>query len=450
MKNLIKSIYINTKKFSRKFSQEKLKQVSFKIKKKFNLLISQRNKKIPDFVLLTQEKFNQLQDFVDKSFKNISFDEALLKQSGFWLKSVTWALIGSCSFAVIWVCFAKTDEVVVTTGKLDPRGDVKEIQIPLGGVIEKILVESGDNVESGQILVQLDKEASFEKFKSFEIALLEKKFQLKKISAILKLKQEQVLQESEIIQEKINNISKKIEINTPLQKNFELIYKEGGISKVKFFDEKVKFNNLKSEYLTLLIEKDKVVNLIVQEIEQLESEQAKIRTEISQLNADLTNAKVTLRYQSLTSPVSGIVFDLKPTTEGYVAQSSEPIMKIVPFDDLEADIEIPSSKIGFVKKGMPVEISIDSFPSSDFGVLMGSIESIGSDALVPSQIDQRPEYRFPAVVKLDNQKLKIKNDKYLPLQVGMSLSANIKLRKVSYLQLLIRGLSNRVDAIREI
>ena len=229
------------------------------------------------------------------------------------------------------------------------------------------------------------------------------------------------MQESEIIKEKINNISKKIEINTPLQKNFELIYKEGGISKVQFFDEKVKFNNLKSEYLTLLIEKDKVVNLIVQQIEQLESEQAKIRTEISQLNADLTNAKVTLRYQSLTSPVSGIVFDLKPTTEGYVAQSSEPIMKIVPFDDLEADIEIPSSKIGFVKKGMPVEISIDSFPSTDFGVLMGTIESIGSDALYPPNLIKGQNIDFLQSFKLDNQKLKIKNGKSLPLQVGMSL-----------------------------
>lgn len=450
MKNKIRFIYKNIKKLFEKTDQETLKQVSFKINKKFNFIINQRNKKFSDFFLLTQEKFNKIQDLVDKSFKNISFDESLLKQSGFWLKSVTWALIGSSSFAVLWLCFAKTDEVVVTTGKLDPKGDVKEIQIPLGGVIEKILVESGDNVENGQILVQLDKEASFEKFKSFEIALLEKKFQLKKISSILKLKQAQSLQESKIVQEKIDNTTKKIEINAPLQKNFEYIYKEGGISKVKFLEEKVKFNNLKSEYLTFVIEKDKVVNLIEQQIEQLESEQAKIRTEISQLNAELTNAKVTLRYQSLESPVSGIVFDLKPTTEGYVAQSSEPIMKIVPFDDLEADIEIPSSKIGFVKEGMPVEISIDSFPSSDFGVLMGTIESIGSDALVPSQIDQRPEYRFPAVVKLDNQKLKIKNDKFLPLQVGMSLSANIKLRKVSYLQLLIRGLSNRVDAIKEI
>ena len=158
----------------------------------------------------------------------------------------------------------------------------------------------------------------------------------------------------------------------------------------------------------------------------------------------------------MESPVTGIVFDLKPTTEGYVAQSSEPIMKIVLFDDLEADIELPSNKIGFVKVGMPVDISIDSFPSTDFGVLQGKIKSIGSDALVPSQADQRPEYRFPAVVQLDNQKLKLKNGKSLPLQVGsttvmtLASGATIKLRKVSYIKLILTiSLSNRVDAIKD-
>ena len=115
MKNKIRFIYKNIKKLFEKTDQETLKQVSFKINKKFNFIINQRNKKFSDFFLLTQEKFNKIQDLVDKSFKNISFDESLLKQSGFWLKSVTWALIGSSSFAVIWLCFAKTDEVVVTT-----------------------------------------------------------------------------------------------------------------------------------------------------------------------------------------------------------------------------------------------------------------------------------------------------------------------------------------------
>tara|TARA_Y100000991_G_scaffold64477_1_gene48170 strand:- start:2009 stop:3361 length:1353 start_codon:yes stop_codon:yes gene_type:complete len=427
-----------------------LKQGKLKIKKEFNSLKLLKNQNTAKFLEIGRDKLNKIQDKFEKSFKKISFDESLLKQSEFWLKSVTWTLIGTSSFALLWLCLAKTEEVVVTTGKLDPKGDVKEIQIPLGGVIDEILVESGDNVESGQILVQLDKEASFEKFKSIEIAVFEKQFQLEKISSILKLKQTQVKQESLIFNERIENVSKKIEINTPLQNSFETIYKEGGISRVQFYEEKIKFNELKSELSRLLIEKDKVTNLINQDIEQLESELAKIRTEISGLNSELISAKVTLRYQSLESPVTGIVFDLKPTTEGYVAQSSEPIMKIVPFDDLEADIEIPSNKIGFVKVGMPVDISIDSFPSTDFGVLKGTIKSIGSDALVPSQIEQRPEYRFPAVVQLDNQKLKLKNGKSLPLQVGMSLSANIKLRKVSYIKLLLRGLSNRVDSIQAI
>ena len=124
-------------------------------------------------------------------------------------------------------------------------------------------------------------------------------------------------------------------------------------------------------------------------------------------------------------------------------------MKIVPFNDLEADIEIPSNKIGFVNVDMPVEISIDSFPASDFGVIKGYLESIGSDALPPSLSEQRTEYTYPAVVSLDNQKLILKNGETLPLQVGMSLSANIKLRKVSYIQLLFRTLSNKVNSIKK-
>ena len=210
----------------------------------------------------------------------------------------------------------------------------------------------------------------------------------------------------------------------------------------------MKHSEVISDLSKLTIERDRKLNILAQEIEQLESEQARIRSEIVGLKSKLIGASVTLKYQSLKAPVSGIIFDLKPTTEGYVAQSSEPIMKIVPFDDLEADIEIPSNKIGFVKVGMPVEINIDSFPSSDFGVLNGKIKSIGSDALVPSQLEQRPDYRYPAIVELDTQKLELKNGKSLPLQVGMSLSTNIKLRKVSYLKLLLGGFSRKVDSLK--
>ena len=47
---------------------------------------------------------------------------------------------------------------------------------------------------------------------------------------------------------------------------------------------------------------------------------------------------------------------------------TETIVKIVPMGDLIAYLEIPSSEIGF-RKRMEVEINIDSYPSTDFGVL---------------------------------------------------------------------------------
>ena len=422
------------------------KNYTYSVKNKLKTKLNQFG--IDTYTYKAKEYFNKAQDKIEKSFNKLSFDESLLKQSSFWLKSVTWSLIGTTSFAVIWLGFARTDEVVIALGKLEPKGDVKDIQIPIGGVIEEILVQSGDSVDENQILIQLDKEASLEKFTYFQNALQEREFQLKKNNSILSLKKEQLQQELLLLKERIRSTNQKKDMNLILLNKLEELYEQGGISKFKYVEYKMNYEDIVTKLSQLKIEKKRTAGLLNQEIKKLESEQASIRAEIASLKSDLIASKVTLKYQSLKSPVAGIVFDLKPTTEGYVAQSSEPIMKIVPFDDLEADIEIPSSKIGFVKVGMPVEISIDSFPSSDFGVLEGNITKIGSDALPPSQADQRTEYKFPATIELEEQTFKLQDDSTLPLQVGMSLSANIKLRKVSYLQLLFSNFEKKTDALK--
>lgn len=149
------------------------------------------------------------------------------------------------------------------------------------------------------------------------------------------------------------------------------------------------------------------------------------------------------------SPVDGIVFDLKARSSGFVAQTSEPILKIVPVDKLQAKVEVDSRNIGFVSVGAPADISIDSFPASDFGVIQGKVTRIGSDALPPDPA-QNKTYRFPTDISLSSQSLKIRNGRELPLQVGMSLTANIKLRKVTYLQLLLGSFRDKADSLRRL
>ena len=49
---------------------------------------------------------------------------------------------------------------------------------------------------------------------------------------------------------------------------------------------------------------------------------------------------------------------------------------------------------------MKVDISIDSYPSTDFGVLTGFIKNISSDALKPKENSQRNVFSYPAKVNL--------------------------------------------------
>ena len=237
-----------------------------------------------------------------------------------------------------------------------------------------------------------------------------------------------------------------------LAKNLEL--QEEILSRYKTLNEQGATSEL--QYLTQLNKvaetngalKQSRINRLREEAAQNQQIQL-LKTEMEDIEAKITETSVNLRYQVLRSPVDGIVFDLKPRGEGYVAKSTETVMKIVPYDTLEARVEIPSSEIGFVKVGMQADLSIDSFPATDFGVLQGKVKSIGSDALPPSQLDNRPEYRYPAMIQLNNQQLKLQNGQELPLQVGMSLTSNIKLRKVSYLQLLLGTFQDKVDSLRE-
>ena len=110
-----------------------------------------------------------------------TYDESILQQGRFWMRTVTWTLIGSSVFGLAWLALARTEEIVVAPGQLEPIGSVQDIQMPVGGVADQILVAEGDTVKAGQVLMKLDTEASEEQRVSLEktIKLKQEQLQLK-------------------------------------------------------------------------------------------------------------------------------------------------------------------------------------------------------------------------------------------------------------------------------
>ena len=359
-----------------KFSKTSINKATMSIVKKLNFTKIEYSKKVKEIQNKIENEFNP-QVLLEKaqakleSYFNQETNETVLKQSSFWAKSITWSLMSGTVFAIGWISIAKTDEVVVATGKLEPIGGVVDIQMPIEGITKEILIKEGQKVYKGQTLIRLDTDYT-----------------------------------------KAENLSlnKTLELNQIIANKLEVLAKEGAVSEMQYIQQIAKIEGLKT-----------------------------------QIKAN----EVKLKYQEIVSPIEGIVFELQPKSPGFVARTSQPVLQIVPTNNLIAKVEIDSRTIGFVKTGKIVDISIDSFPASDFGVIEGTVTRIGSDALVPKPSEGKG-YRFPAKIELKNQFLKLKSGKQLPIQAGMSLTANIKLRKVTYLQLLLNKFGDKADSLKAI
>ncbi len=150
--------------------------------------------------------------------------------------------------------------------------------------------------------------------------------------------------------------------------------------------------------------------------------------QIAEINSQVAGAEQNLKYQTIVAPVTGDVFDLR-AYPGYVppaGQAASPVLQIVPTEDLIAEVFVTPKDIGYVEKGMPVDVRISAFDFGEYGGIDGDVEFISASALEPE-----PPYdffRYVVRVKLDRDYLIVKNKKKF-IQPGMEVQANVRINE---------------------
>ena len=362
--------------------------------------------------------------------------ELYLKQDKFLLKTTNMAMVGLTFFGLGWLFLAKTDEIIIVSGKIIPTGEVSTIKMPSTGIIKEILVGEGDKVLKDQILLKLDTRSNEQRDQTLKEEITFKENQL----TSLRDEFDEFIKNSKKGFISLNN---NIDLQNSILEKYENLVELGAVPELQYLDRKSNLISLKTEKDNLIKDFESNKSKYIQKLDVINSELSDLKGRLAENNLVLINKIV-------KSPIDGTVFDLKPKNIDYSAQATETILKVVPYGDLEARLEVPSSDIGFVKEGMDVDINIDSYPSSDFGVLKAVIKSIGSDALKPDSSENRQFFSFPVSADLNDQFLELKKGRKLDLKVGMTLQANIKLRKVSYLQLLLTTFKEKTESIQEL
>jgi len=103
---------------------------------------------------------------------------------------------------------------------------------------------------------------------------------------------------------------------------------------------------------------------------------------------------------------------------------------------LEARLLVPTRAMGFVKIGQKVRLRYDAFSYQHFGIYHGTVRQISDAVFTPSELPvplAMGEPVYPVDVTLSSQDVSAYGH-LVPLQPGMSLSADVVLNRERLIQ----------------
>jgi adhesin transport system membrane fusion protein len=355
-------------------------------------------------------------------------------ESAFMLRMGVWGSIMVVGLFLTWAYYAEIDQITRAQGQIIPSSRTQIIQAPDGGVIEKLLVREGAEVDRGELLVRFDQTKA-------EASYREAEFKVAGLSAtVARLRSEvfggepifkpETLQFPEFRQNQTDLLRKRREsleseiraierMKVLAQRELDMtkpLLKTGDVSMA----EVLRLERLVAE------QEGQVTNRTNKYQQDSQSELNKLEEELAGAKESLIQRKNLLDNTELRAPVNGTVKNVRVTTRGGVLRPGDELMQIVPVDDaLIVEAKVKPSDVAFLKPDQDVVIKIDAYDYTIYGSLEGKLTYISADTL-NEDIKQGEQAYYRVQVKTESPRFNRRPNENLQLQPGMTATIEIK------------------------
>lgn len=157
------------------------------------------------------------------------------------------------------------------------------------------------------------------------------------------------------------------------------------------------------------------------------------------------------RLVTLVAPADAVVLEIAKLSPGSIVREAETFFTLVPLNaQLEAEVQIDSTDIGYVKVGDETKLKLDAFPFQRHGTMGGKLRILSEDAFrKDSSSKSNGDVYYAARITLDGVALKnmAEGARLLP---GMAVTAEVIVGKRSVMSYLAWPLTKGLgEAARE-
>lgn len=369
-------------------------------------------------------------------------------------------LLALLATAITWAAIAQVDIVVRANARVVPDGREQVIASLEGGILREMRVKEGQQVVEGEELALIDPtrfEAQQAEGQAKRLALVGTVARLEAEAAgrELRFPPELGQQAPQVVQGETDSwrarqraLDEAVGIT---RRNAELLQRELGMAQTlsaRGLMSEVEVMRLRRQVNELQLQVQERVNRFRQEAS---AELVKARTELSQLEEQMIVREDALRRTVLTSPVRGVVKQIRINTVGGVISPGAPVMEIVPIGSrVLVEARIRPADIGFVQVGQEVVVKLSAYDYSVYGGLKGTVQSISPDVLGDAEkaLPGAEAGYYKAMIRADRSSLRA-GDKPLQVLPGMSGNADIRTGERSVLSYVLRPLMKSQEAFRE-
>jgi adhesin transport system membrane fusion protein len=397
-----------------------------------------------------------------------------------------WAVLAFVAVFVIWAWLAEIDRTVRGNGRVIASSQLQVISNPEGGIVEAILVKTGQQVRQGQELIRLDQTSTTSQFGSGEasvnalrakIARLQAEVdgrepvypaaadpvtanqvsierslhasRMAELGSVVRAGQAAVAQAQGAVREAEAMYAARVSardarqqelaairplVERGIEPRLSLIQAESGAAVAA--SEAAAAAASVSRSRSAVAEAQSALNRQRQDWRSLAAgELAAAQAEFSARRSTLPALEEAVERTVVRAPLAGEINRVLVTTIGGVAPPGAPLVELVPSEEtLLIQVAISPQDIAFVRMNQSAKVNITAYNSSVYGSLEGVVVAISPDAVVNEQTGQS---FYTVQVRTASNALKDSEGHPLPIGTGMIADVSLRGDKRSVLSYLL-------------